>query len=46
MKGFSVGAELFHAGMTKLIVTYRNFAAAPKNVLTHSVQMYILTLWG
>ena len=38
MKIRSLGAELFHAdgqtaGMTKLIVAFRNFANAPKNGL-------------
>jgi hypothetical protein len=31
MKILPVGAELFHADLTKLIVASRNFANAPKN---------------
>jgi len=42
MKIYPVGAELFHADgrtdgptdMTKLIIVFRNFANAPKNVVT------------
>jgi len=45
MKLLSVGDELFHedgrTDMTKLIVTFRNFASAPKNATLRKVHRFI-----
>jgi len=49
MKLLSVGAELFHEGgrtdrqtdMTKLMVTFRNFASVPKNAILRKVHRFI-----
>jgi len=31
-----------YAGMTKLLVTFRSFDIAPKNLLYHSLQLFVL----
>jgi len=57
MKIHSVGTELYHAdrqtyrqtGITKLIVTFRNFANAPKTKRRYSLTwllLYVLTVGG
>jgi hypothetical protein len=53
MKIPPVGVELFHADgrtdMTKLIVTFRNFANAPKNCVTSrktTIQFFICGLFS
>jgi len=46
MKISTAGAELLQTdrrkNMTKLIVTFRNFAKAPKNLLDYSAKVHVL----
>jgi len=48
MKTLPVGAEMFHADrrmvMMKLIVTFRSFGYAPKNVRVKCVSIFIVAL--
>jgi hypothetical protein len=48
MKIRPMGAELFHAdrqaGMTKLVVTFYNFANAPKESETSAILSYVSLL--